>query len=394
MSSSNKSDRPPGAKPAAAKAPLKHRRGGLASMDAEQSARMLIFGVTAAVLITAVAFIVIGYYVSVVRPRGRTVLQVDQITVSYSDMKRRMAYEYGADPSFQNQQSVFSVPIVAYQNLLEELTLITRAESELGVTADEAEIETALRTKVGVAQDADDAAFAEQYRRALSTSRLHDGEYRNVVRAGVLKEKVQAKLNEGTPAQVPQAKVEVIAVKERAEAEAVIARIAAGEAWADVARAVSLDSAAAQTGGVQEFNYEGGVSPAYREFAFSAPAGEISTPLQDPGGAGPFIVVRVIERADMPLTDAQKPVFQTAQYQTWLEETQAKMTIVDKWSPDEEAQSSALVPLFDDAVIKTRQQLEEQQRPQPTIVIVIPPAATPASDGAGTPAATVPADGQ
>lgn len=385
MPSDSRSTRPPGAKPAAAKSPIKHRRGGLASMDSEQSARMLIFGVTAAVLITAAAFIVIGYYVSVVRPRGRTVLQVEQITVSYSDMKRRMAYEYDANPSFQNQQSVFSVPIIAYRNLLEELTLITRAESELGVTADEAEIEKALRTKVGVAEDADDAAFADQYRRALSTSRLHDDEYRNVVRAGVLKEKVQAKLNESTPDQVPQAKVEVIAVQERAEAEAAIARVAAGEAWADVASAVSLDSTAAQTGGVQEFNYEGGVTAAYRSFAFSAPVGEISTPLQDPGGAGPFFVVRVIERADMPLTDAQKPQFQAAQYQTWLDETQAKMTIVDKWSLDDEGQASALAPLVDDAVVKTRQQIEKQQRPQPTIEIP-PPAATPA--------ATVPADGQ
>jgi len=402
MSSSSKSNRAPGARPAAAKAPLKHRRGGLFSMDSEQSARMMIFGVTAIVLLAAAAFIAIGYYVSVIQPRGRTVLRVDQITVSYADMKRRMAYEYYGSQVFQNTQNVVSLPSVAYQSLLVELTLITRAESELGVTLDDAEFEKALRAKVVVAEDADDAAFAEQYRLALSASRLREDEYRRVVRAEALGKKVQDKLNESTPAQVPQAKVEVIQVQERAEAEAAIARIAAGEPWADVASAVSLEGDVAETGGVKEFGYEGALPAAYDTFAFSAPVGEISTPLQDPSGAGPFYAVRVIERTDMPLTDTQKTAFEAKQYRDWIEDTQAKMTIIDNWTSNRKANEDALVPLYTDALAKQRRQLEEQQLPLATIEI--PPAATPAAEGtpasgtpptaAGTPAATVPADGQ
>ncbi len=416
MPSSNRPNRAPGERPAAAKTPLKKRRSGLFSMDSEQSARLMIFGGTAIVLLAAVAFIVIGYYVSVIQPRGRTVLRVEEVTVSYSDMKRRMAYVYYGSQAFQNPQSVGSVPSVAYLNLLEELTLIARAESDLGVTVDDAEFEKALRAKVVVAEDADDAAFAEQYRRALAVSRLHEDEYRQVVRAEALGKKVQDKLNESTPAQVPQAKVEVIVVQERAEAEAVIARVAAGEAWADVARAVSLEGDVAQTGGVQEFGYEGALPAAYDMFAFSAPVGEVSTPLQDPSGDGPFYAVRVIERADMPLIDTQKTEFEAKQYGDWIEDTQAKMTIIDNWTTNDKAQADALAPLYTHALAEQQRQIEERNRPIPTIDIVIPPADTPGADGtpvpgtpppadtpvagtparegAGTPAATVPADGQ
>jgi hypothetical protein len=407
MPSSRKSNRSPGARPAAAKPPLKHRRGGLFSMDSEQSSRMVIFGVTAVVLLAAAAFIAIGYYVSVIKPRGRTVLRVDQVTVSYSDMKRRMAYEYYRSPELQNSQTVGSVPSVTYLTLLAELTVITRAESELEVTIDDAELQKALRAKVGVAEGADDAAFAELYRRALANSHLHEDEFRQVVRAEELGKKVQGKLNENTPAQVPQAKVEVIQVAERAEAEAAIARVAAGEPWADVARDVSGEGDVAQTGGVKEFGYEGALPAAYDTFAFSAPIGEASTPLQDPSGDGPFYAVRVIERADMPLTDTQKPAFQAKLFRDWIKDTQAKMTIIDNWTTNDKARADALLPLYIDASAKQSRQIEEQQRPQPTIGVNLstasategtPAPGTPASGtppaAASTPAATAPADGQ
>src|SRR5436309_14161621 len=68
----------------AARAATRPRRHGTLGLDSEQSARALLFGLTAVVLIAAVAFIAIGYYYSVIKPRGRTVLQVEDQKVSYS----------------------------------------------------------------------------------------------------------------------------------------------------------------------------------------------------------------------------------------------------------------------------------------------------------------------
>ena len=83
----------PSAKKPAPEEPSIAGRGGL-SFDSEQSARLLIFGAVALVILIAAGFLVFGYWYSVIRPRNRTVLRVENISVSYTAMKRRMAYEF------------------------------------------------------------------------------------------------------------------------------------------------------------------------------------------------------------------------------------------------------------------------------------------------------------
>src|SRR5574341_1318948 len=92
---------PPRAGQPASRAAQRHHRGPL-GLDSDQSARLLLFGVTAAVLLAAAAFLAIGYYVSVIKPRGRTVLEVEGVKVSYAAMKRRMQHEYYSNVSYQD----------------------------------------------------------------------------------------------------------------------------------------------------------------------------------------------------------------------------------------------------------------------------------------------------
>jgi parvulin-like peptidyl-prolyl isomerase len=305
-----------------------------------------------------------------------------------------MAYEYYTNPSYQQQQAVVSLPAIAYQNLRDELTLITRAESDLGVTVDQSEIDKQLRAQVGVSEDADDSEFADKYRSALSASHLKDGEYRRVARAQVLENKAKDKLNESTPAQVPMAKLEVITANDEATVQRAIDAVKAGAPWADVAAIASLEPEAKTAGGVKDYNFETAMPKAYATFAFSAPIGEISAPLQDPSGAGPFYAVRVVDRQDRDLTEDQKSSYQSRQYRRWLEDTQGTMNIVDKWTTDDKAQVSALNPLLDDLKKKLDAQRRQQNRPQPTIAL---PTSAPTGEGtpAGeTPVATAPANGQ
>jgi hypothetical protein len=61
-----------GARPPVAKKPsgggTRARAGGLFDLDSEQSARLLIFGAVALVVAAAAAFLIFGYWYSVVRP--------------------------------------------------------------------------------------------------------------------------------------------------------------------------------------------------------------------------------------------------------------------------------------------------------------------------------------
>ena len=107
----------PGAGKPGGKAPAPRaahpRRGGLANLDQEQSARLLIFGAVAVVVIIALGFLAFGYWYTVIKPRNRTVLRVDSQTVSYTAMKRRMAYEFLRNTTYQSQNGIQILPAAA-----------------------------------------------------------------------------------------------------------------------------------------------------------------------------------------------------------------------------------------------------------------------------------------
>lgn len=349
------------------------------SMDSESSARLLLFGAVGLVVLLAAAFIGFGYWYAEVRPEGRSVLKADGINVTYASMKRRMEFELFLNPQFAQAPQV--LPEAAYQNLLNELTLISRAESELGITANEQEIDARLRQRIGVAPDADQRTFADRFRDALRTSGLTESEYRRLSHAEVLSQKIRDQFTAQAPATAEQAQVEIISVADAEAAEAARARVVAGEEWAVVAREVSSEPDVAETGGLQDYAPDGGISLAYNDFAFEAAVGDISDPLSQLPGQGPFHIVRLIDRSDQPLTEDQKPAFVSRQYSQWLEDTQAKMTIERHWEPTDQAEALS--------------EIDSAPRQAPAIVPTVSlgtPAAAPTTAAVPTVPAAAPAD--
>lgn len=318
------------------------RRGGGVSLDSEQQARYLLIGLTALVIIAAIAFILFGYYYSVVKPRNRTVLQVDDTKVSYSDMKRRMKYELFS--SIQFQQNPGSLPEATMNNLVNELTLVQRARPDLGITTTPEEIDKKLRARVGAADDADQPTFATRLKSALETSGLKESEFRRLVEAEVLEEKVRDKLKAEIPAAVPQAKVAVIISDDQAKAQAAADRVKAGEDWATVAKEVSIAPDVQSTGGIRDFAPQGSFPAIYDDYSFSAPVGQVSEPLDD---NGIFYVVRVDAREDRPLEQVQTTPYVSRKYAEWLASTQEQMTIIKDW--DTQSQTDALLSVLKDA---------------------------------------------
>jgi parvulin-like peptidyl-prolyl isomerase len=389
------------AKKQTAQPAARHRGQGPFGMDSEQSARLLIFGVTGAVLIAVVAFLAIGWYVTVIQPRGRTVLEVDGTKVSYAAMKRRVAHEYYTNPTYQDPQSVVAVPLIAYSALLDELVLTGRGERELGLTIDQAALDEEERSEIGVAPDADEATYSERYRSALATSRLKEAEFKRKIRAAVVTKKAREKFVAEVPASAPQARVELIFSSDRGVAQQALDRVRAGEDWKTVATELSIDPSAATTGGLKEYELQEDVAEAYRAFAFAAAIGEISEPLQDASGSGPFYIVRVVDRSDQPLNDTQKSDYAERKFTEWLEATRATAIVVDKWTTDEEAQASAGEALLKHAQEKFIREQNLALTPQATVDVgavatagaqstsVAQTAAAGASPAGGTPAATV-----
>ncbi len=385
----------PGGKAPAPRAPQPRR--GLTNLDREQSARLLIFGGVALIVIIALGFLAFGYWYTVVKPRSRTVLRVESQTVSYTAMKRRMGYEFLKNTSYQSQNGLQILPAAAYQAALNELTEVTQAESRLGVTLTDAEFDAAFRTRIVVAPAADQRTFADGLRKELDKSGLTRTELERVVRADALETKIRDKFKAEAPATQPQAKLDVINAATEDAAKKAIDRLNAGEDFATVAKEVSKEPDVQTTGGRHEYGAKGSFSAVYDDYAFSGEVGKVSAPLPSGGTPPAFYVVRVVDRSDQPVTETQKPALASAKLTEWLKTTQddldANGKIKKDW--DQQSQLDALQSVVNDAgpklVAQQRQQQQDQQKAQEVRQTTVaeltasPRAATPAA-GEATPA--------
>lgn len=347
----------------------RHQSGGLRGMfnlDSEQSARLLIIGAVALVVIVAVGFLLFGYWYSVVRPRNRTVLRVENISVSYTAMKRRMAYELLSNTNYQTQTGAQILPEATYQTLLNELTEITQAEGTLGIAVDDATLDQQFRSRIGAAPAADQRTFADALRKELEKTGLTESELRRLVRADAIRSSIRAKYNAEVPAVLLQSKVEVISTQTEAAAKQAVDRINAGEDFAAVAKAVSTEADVQTTGGLHDYGPPGSFDAAYDDYAFTGEIGKLSAPLSSGGANATFFVVRVVDRSDQPVKDNQKPVIADKQYVDWLKSTQEELQSAGKitraW--EQNAQTDALNAVLVDAGPKLVAQQQDQQKAQ------------------------------
>lgn len=366
-------------------------------LDSEQRARYLLIGGVVAVLLIAAAFVGFGYWYSVIKPRNRTVLQVDDVKVSYSAMKRRMGYEFFQNTRYQSQQGAQLLPLGAYQALVNELTETTQAESSLGITVDQSEFDSKLRGRIGVADGADQRAFADGLRTQLETTGLHEDEYRRLIRGQIIDEKITDKYKSELPASIMQAKVQVITNQDQAKIQDAITRINNGEDMAAVAKDDSQDTDADTAGGVKDYAPQGTLNAAYDGYAFTGEVGALSGILTGGSSSTPlYYVVKILDRSDQPITDAQKPTLATNKKNDWLTSTQEQLTsdgkLIDKF--DNATQASAFAAVLNDVTprliqqqaAKTAQAIQADQVRKTTIAnLTASPAATRTPDPNATP---------
>lgn len=373
----------------APKPPPRRRRRGIAdffSFGADDSSRLLLFAGVALVLILAGGFIAYGYYATVIKPRHRTVLGAEGVSISYEAMRRHMAYDLAQNPTYLQSQQIFaSLPQTAYQELLDEIIIWKLGPKEQNVSVGNnqltgnSDLETVLRARVGVPSNANQQQFAAAFRAALDKAKITETEYRRMVLADELKTKIQAKITQELPATAPQAKVEVIQTATKDNADKALARVKAGEDWVAVSKDLSTASDK-DTGGATDYQLEGEMNSAYSGFAFSAANGQVSDVITSGAtDSQTFYVVRVVDRADKPLTDTQKPAEAQRRYAKWLADAEGHTVVTNHW--DQQAQSDALLWVLNHVPPPTP--VPTQAQAQPTAAA--PAAGTPAAQG--TPAA-------
>jgi parvulin-like peptidyl-prolyl isomerase len=164
---------------------------------------------------------------------------------------------------------------------------------------------------------------------------LSKAEYGELVRGGLLVDKVYEHLADQTPVEAEQVNVSHIQVDTEEEAQVALERLAAGEDFALVASEVSTDTFTAANGGEMGWLLEGDLESRYgpevEEAAFSLNPGEYSQPISSTVG---IQIIFVNERGLRPLSEYRLQALQQQAYSEWLQEAKNAEDVKILWEPD------------------------------------------------------------
>ena len=168
--------------------------------------------------------------------------------------------------------------------------------------------------------------------------------YRRLIESSLIRQKLMDDITKDEKTTQEQVWARHILIATQAEADAVIARLKAGEDFAKVAAEVSTDASSKDKGGDLGWFAKGAMVAEFDTAVFAMKIGEISAPIKTSFG---FHVIQLLGHQDNPLTEQQITTNKQTAFDAYLKTLHdaAKITINDLWKsivPTEPAAPSAI----------------------------------------------------
>ena len=201
-----------------------------------------------------------------------------------------------------------------------EQVLIEQAAAQEGAAISEEELDAAIRESI--AAGGGQASFEEW----LQTSSLTYDDFRAGLRFQLLAQAIFERVTGSIPTTAEQVHARHILVQTEEEAQAVLARLQAGEDFAALARQLSQDENTKEAGGDLGFFPRGLlISPEVEEAAFALTSGQTSEVVRSQFG---YHVVQVLEKApDRPLPSELLNSLKEQAFARWMQEQWDSATI-------------------------------------------------------------------
>lgn len=305
-----------------------------ARVEPDRMNRLLLIGGVAAVVAIALGFIAFGWYQTQIKPWGKTVLEVGDTKVSLGEVKRRAEQALKENEFFtQSQEILLALPQTMLLTLEREAKLLQAAD-ELGVTVTDEDVRQEIRTQGNLGPLASAEDFTQELKRQVDESGLHQEEYLQQVRAGLLELKARDQFTTQAPASEEQVRFRWIVAADEAQGQQALQGLEDGDNFAAVAAEFSQESASAAEGGVVDWQLRGGFpDQEIEDWVFSAGEGERSELFSTDSG---FIIVELLQRNDdRRLSDEQKQQVGNRELQAWLDGLDSKLTVVQDFTDED-----------------------------------------------------------
>jgi parvulin-like peptidyl-prolyl isomerase len=287
--------------------------------------------------VVAVGFIGFGFLSDYIKDKNRP--DSTALTVGNSDYSLRYFTERlktyvqqngGASSGKPNSQAAdpsVALPAVTEQIVQERILLDYAGEKSVFATEDE--VKTEIATRLGIATDAPE--FDSRLQEELVRSGLSEDQYRDVIKAAVLRHKLLDQLKTEVAPTAESANVRQIAVATQAEADDIRTQVEGGADFAQIAKEKSLDTQTAPKGGDVGWVPRGVLSKSLEDTLFALNAGALTT---YPTGKQ-VVVYQVTEKqADRPLEDAAKGALANTALSKFFDEKRAGLEVKETVSKD------------------------------------------------------------
>jgi len=368
-------------------------RKQLSRREKERRQRLILIGIAAVIGCLIVGILAYGFYVEQIVKPSEPVAVVNGVPIPTETYEKRVLHQrMGIDRATQElliqraqfdpeeEQDQFLLQIIDQQlsqlslqrsqvngeGFVDELIqeeLIRQAAEEQGVAVSSEEIDRRIEEYFGyegeqptpvpsppteaitgtaemtptvaptpMTSERFDELYSEYLTGLQETTGMSEAEYREMVKAELLREKMEAPITEQVPTTELQIRARHILLDSRAEAEVVLKNLEEGEDFATLAEELSKDPGSAELGGDLGWFARGQMVPEFEEVAFSLEPGEFSAVVETPFG---FHIILVEERdEDRELDAAMLNQRMTDAFQTWLFDLEAAATIEKYWSVD------------------------------------------------------------
>ena len=154
--------------------------------------------------------------------------------------------------------------------------------------------------------------------------------YRSLISDSLLRDKLMAEVTKDLKPEQEQVWARHILVATQVEADAVEARLKAGEDFAKVAAEVSTDTGSKVKGGDLGWFAKGAMVAEFEQAAFSMTVGQISAPVKSQFG---FHIIQVLGHENRPLDSSAFTTLKTTTFNDFVKglRTAAKVDIYDLW---------------------------------------------------------------
>ena len=287
------------------------------------------YGAVAIALLIAVALGIIGYaflsdYIDKQRRPGSTAIAVADTHLRLDYFSKRLKMYVGQFGGQGSQAAQPSAAVPAVSTLLIQEEMVLRFAGEEDVTASDQELNDAIASRIGA--KVDDANFKLVFQQEVARSELSEKEYRRMVEASVLADKLKAEFEKQVPKTAESVHFRQMLASSDAKAQEIRDKLDAGGDFAALAAENSLDTATKDTGGDVGWVPKGAMEASLEELVFALKPNEITTiPISES-----VYVVQMLEK-DKAHAVAAKQMSNLASraVQDWINEKKKSVTIVN-----------------------------------------------------------------